>query len=327
MKKTVSVVLAVLLLLGLCACGDTAVKKADSLHIVTTIFPIYDWVRNVAGQGNNVEITMLLDSGVDLHSFQPTAQDILKVATCDLFLYVGGESDGWVQDALQEATNKNMVVMDLMDALGERVKEEEAVEGMEAHDHDDDHDQDEEAPEYDEHIWLSLRNAAFLVDQIAEALIRLDAAHEAAYRANAAAYGEKLQALDRQYAQAAANGAVDTLLFGDRFPFRYLTDDYGLTYFAAFSGCSAETEASFETVTFLAAKVDELGLGAVMTIEGTDHRIAQTIVQNTRLKDQRILTLDSLQSVTARDVQNGATYLSIMERNLLVLREALAGRG
>ena len=309
MKKTVAFLLAALLILGLCACGGTVSDtKTDSkkLQIVTTIFPIYDWVSAVTA-GTDAEITMLLDSGVDL-----------------LFLYVGGESDGWVEDALKTAANKNMTVLDLMEVLGDLVKEEETVEGMEETEEEDD---EEEGPEYDEHIWLSLKNAAVLTDRIAEALAGKDPAHAGTYRANAAAYAEKLRALDEAYAKAVADASVKTLLFGDRFPFRYLCDDYGLAYYAAFSGCSAETEASFETVAFLAGKVDELGLGAVLTIEGTDHRIAETIVQNTRTKDQRILTLDSLQSVTAKDVQSGASYLAIMEQNLSVLREALAVKG
>lgn len=326
MKRIIAFLLAALLILGLCACGGTVSDtKTDSkkLQIVTTIFPIYDWVSAVTA-GTDAEITMLLDSGVDLHSFQPSAQNILKVATCDVFLYVGGESDAWVKDALAEATNKNMTVLNLMEVLGDLVKEEETVEGMEETEEEDD---EEEGPEYDEHIWLSLKNAAFLTDRIVEALAEKDPAHAEAYRANAAAYVQKLRLLDEAYAKTVADASGRTLLFGDRFPFRYLCDDYGLSYYAAFSGCSAETEASFETVAFLAGKVDELGLGAVLTIEGTDHRIAQTIVQNTRTRDQRILTLDSLQSVTARDVQNGATYLSIMEKNLEVLREALSRQG
>lgn len=328
MKKAIAVLFAVLLILGLCACGgtvanDTRSNDTNTIEIVTTIFPVYDWLRNVAG--NHGRITMLLDSGVDLHSFQPTAQDILKIATCDLFVYVGGESDAWVEDALKEATNKNMVVLNLMEALGELAKEEETVEGMEAH--EEEGEEAEEGPEYDEHIWLSLKNAALLTERMGDALSKLDPAHADQYIQNAAAYAAQLKALDEQYAQAVADSEIRTLLFGDRFPFRYLVDDYGLAYYAAFLGCSAETEASFETVAFLAGKVDELGLNTVMTIEGTDHRIAQTIIQNTKTKDQRILSLDSMQSVTARDVQNGASYLTIMEKNLAVLREALGKKG
>ena len=325
MKRLISVLAAVLLVLGcLTACGAGPSRDAaapDRLRIVTTIFPEYDWVINILGENPaDAEVTLLLSNGVDLHSFQPSAKDILSISTCDLFIYVGGESDAWVDDALREAVNRDMVVIGLLDALGDAAKEEEQVEGMQ--EEADEEDEADEA-EYDEHVWLSLRNAAALVQRISEALQGVDAAHAETYRRNAAAYTDKLNVLDAAYRELVADAAVSTLLFGDRFPFRYLTEDYGLSYYAAFSGCSAETEASFETITFLAQKVDALSLHAVMTIDGTDHRIAETIVQNTQTKDQRILTLDSMQSVTANDIRGGTTYLSVMERNLAVLRDAL----
>ncbi len=340
MKKASSLIIAVLLIAScLSACssgGRQPAAEAGKLQIVTTIFPEYDWVMNILGDNPaKAEVTMLLDSGVDLHSFQPTAVDILKISTCDLFIYVGGESDEWVDDALQEATNKDMIVIDLLDVLGDAVKEEEVIEGMQEEDHDhehegeEDHDEDHDHEhedgevEYDEHVWLSLRNAAVLVNRISDAFQKLDPDHADAYKKNAAAYVEKLNALDAEYRAVVSAASVRTLLFGDRFPFRYLVDDYGLSYYAAFVGCSAETEASFETVAFLAGKVDELSLSAVLTIEGTDHRIAETIVQNTQTKGQQILTMDSMQSVTAKDVQNGTTYLSIMEKNLSALKDAL----
>ncbi len=323
-KRILSLCFAAVLIVGcLSACGSGGLPAADPgrLQIVTTIFPEYDWVMNVLGDNPaDAEVTMLLDNGVDLHSFQPTAADIMKISTCDLFIYVGGESDKWVDDALREATNGDMVVVDLLDVLGDAVKEEETVEGMQE---EDEHEQEEEETEYDEHVWLSLRNAAVLVDRISKAVQTVDPDNAEVYGANAAAYLEKLGALDAEYKAAVADASVSTLLFGDRFPFRYLTDDYGLDYYAAFVGCSAETEASFETVTFLARKVDELSLPAVLTIEGTDHRIAETIVQNTGTKDQRILTLDSMQATTAKDIANGTTYLSVMEKNLGVLKGAL----
>ena len=331
MKKAISILLAVVLMTGcLSACGSGSRQPAadtGKLQIVTTIFPEYDWVRNILGDNPaKADVTMLLDTGVDLHSFQPTAADILKISKCDLFIYVGGESDEWVADALKEATNRDMLVIDLLNVLGGAVKEEELVEGMQEEEHEDEEEQGEdhgEEVEYDEHVWLSLRNAAVLVDSISDALGKLDPDHAESYKQNSAAYIEKLNALDAEYRAAVSGASVTTLLFGDRFPFRYLTDDYGLAYYAAFVGCSAETEASFETITFLARKADELSLPAVITIEGTDHRIAETIVENTQTKDQRILTMDSMQSVTAKDVGNGVTYLSVMEKNLSVLKDAL----
>lgn len=299
--------------------GETEEASVDKLKIVTTIFPEYDWVRQIAGdQISNMELTMLLDNGIDLHSYQPTADDIMKISDCDIFVYVGGESDEWVEDALKEAVNKDMQVINLLEVLGDSVKTEEMVEGMQETEHD--HEHEEEA---DEHVWLSLKNAQTLSDAIASALETADPANKETYAANAASYVEKLAALDTQYQEAVNNASQKTLLFGDRFPFRYLVDDYGLSYYAAFAGCSAESEGSFETISFLAQKVDELGLKNVLTIEKSDQKITKTIIENTRDKNQNILTLDSMQSTTSDDVANGTTYLSVMENNLSVLKEAL----
>ena len=517
MKKITALLLALLMLVGVLAgCGkQNDTNKTDKLSIVTTIFPEYDWVKEILGdKADNAEITMLLDNGVDLHSYQPTADDIVKISDCDLFIYVGGESDGWVDDALKNATNKDMKVINLLDVLGDSVKTEEVVEGMQETEHDHDHskevstfeddevqdrslsdwagdwqsaypfaldgtlddafaamaeegemtadeyktyyqngyktditnidiegdhieftyedgkkvgsdykyvgyyiqnwstgtkaamyrfeteDKDSGAPVYiefndhmiepaaaehfhirmsnesfdaivdpenswptffpadmtgeeicehmeghdhdededheheegeeheheeekDEHVWLSLKNAEVLVNAISASLQELDPDNKDAYAANSDAYVKKLSALDADYQAAVDAAAYKTVLFGDRFPFRYLVDDYGLSYYAAFVGCSAETEASFETISFLAKKVDELKLPCVLTIEGAQHKIAETIVQNTTSKNQKVLTMDSMQSTTSKDVKNGTTYLSVMEKNLSVLKEAL----
>ena len=266
-----------------------------------------------------MDLTMLLDNGVDLHSYQPTADDIMKISDCDLFIYVGGESDAWVEDALKEAVNKDMKVINLLDVLGSSVKEEEVVEGME----EEEEDGAEEEPEYDEHVWLSLRNAKVLCKAIADDLAEIDTENADAYKDNEKAYADKLDELDKKYQETVDAASQKTVLFGDRFPFRYMVDDYGLSYYAAFVGCSAETEASFETITFLAGKTDELGLKNIMTIEKSDQKIAKTIIENTKEKNQGILTLDSMQSTTSDDVKKGATYFSIMESNLNVLQEAL----
>ncbi len=297
-------------------------NKTEKLEIVTTIFPEYDWVRQIAGDKvSDMDITMLLDNGVDMHSYQPTADDIMKISGCDLFIYVGGESDEWVNDALKEAVNKDMQVIDLLDVLGEQVKIEELVEGMQDAEHEEEEEHEEK--EYDEHVWLSLKNAETLCDAIAEALGNADPDNKAVYDTNKAAYIDQLVSLDNQYREVVDQASMKTLLFGDRFPFRYMVDDYGLSYYAAFAGCSAESEASFETISFLAKKIDELGLKYVMTIEKSDQKIAKTIIENTQNKDQSILTLDSMQSTTSADVANGMTYLSIMEGNLNILKEAL----
>ena len=507
MKKIIALVLVLALAVSLlAACGqentigeaNAAASQDDGkLRIVTTIFPEYDWVREILGdQADRADLTMLLDNGVDLHSYQPTADDIAKIADCDLFLYVGGESDEWVDDALKESTNPNQKVINLMEVLGGTTKTEEAMPGMQAeegHNHgyshfadsdvqdrtlsdwtgdwqsvypyleDDTLDQvmerkaengdktaeeyrsyyetgyktdvekividgnantmefvkngvsskatyqyksyqiydyesgnrgvryffeatsgdsgapkyvqfsdhgiapgkaehfhiyagnggfdalseemenwptyypsdmtgdeiaedmlEHEEKEYDEHVWLSLKNAKTLVGAIADALQELDPGNKDTYAANASAYIEELSTLDGAYQSAVDGAASKTVLFGDRFPFRYLVDDYGLRYYAAFAGCSAETEASFETVSFLAKKVDELGLPCVLTIEGKNHKLAETIVQSTAGKNQKVLTMDSMQSMTSKDAANGATYISVMEQNLSVLKEALS---
>ena len=328
---------------------STAEASGKKLKIVATIFPEYDWVRQILGdEAKNADITLLLDKGVDLHSYQPNAEDIAKISECDLFLYVGGESDGWVKDALKEGKNPDRKVINLLEALGNNTKEEEVVEGMQAEEEEGSKDsesevasqaaesqaagestaasaesEEEEGPEYDEHVWLSLRNAESICEVITEDLKSLDSAHAAVYEANLKKYTEQLDSLDQQYADAVKAAANKTLLFGDRFPFRYLVDDYGLDYSAAFVGCSADTEASFETVSFLAKKMDELGLKHVMTIEGPNKKIAETIIQNTKDKNQDILTLNSMQSTTEQDIESGETYLGIMQQNLEVLKKAL----
>ncbi len=476
--------------------SDVQTSEEGKIKVVTTIFPEYDWVRQIAGEkSETMDLTMLLDNGVDLHSYQPTAEDIMKISDCDLFIYVGGESDGWVKDALKEAVNKNMQVVNLLDVLKDSIKTEEAMPGMQAeegHNHGYSHFADsdvqdreltdwsgewqsvypyledgeldevmqkkaengdktaeeykdyyetgyktdvekividgekgsmefvkkgvsakafyeykghqvydyksgsrgvryffekadgaESAPkyvqfsdhgiapgkaehfhiysgnegfealseemenwptyypadmsgaeiaedmleheekEYDEHVWLSLKNAETLSSAIADALEKADPGNKDVYEKNVSDYIEKLKDLDIKYQDVTANAKQKTVLFGDRFPFRYLVDDYGLSYYAAFAGCSAESEASFETISFLAKKVDELGLKNVMTIEKSDQKIAKTIIENTKNKNQKILPLDSMQSTTSDDVKNGTTYLSVMEKNLEVLKEAL----
>ena len=325
-KKEIFTAAAVFMLgTGIFCAGSACAGEADesSLKIVTTIYPEYDWVMQIlGGRAAEADVTMLLDKGVDLHSYQPTVDDILTITTCDLFLYVGGESDQWVESALQESINPDLETVSLLQVLGEDAKEEAIVEGMQE-DEPEDASEDEPAdtPEYDEHVWLSLRNARILVDAIAQRIAALDPENESLYLDNAAAYQQKLQELDQKYRDAAERSELKTLLFADRFPFRYLTDDYGLSYYAAFAGCSAETEASFETVIFLAQKVDELGLGTILTIDGSDGKIAETVRENTMEKDQQILMMDSMQATKTTD---GTTYLAVMESNLEILQRALS---
>ena len=329
MKKFLALILSAALIVAVFAgCSSQNNENQNNenkkLSIVVSIFPIYDWVENVLGDdAENADVTMLLDTGADLHSYQPTADDIIKISTCDLFIYVGGESDGWAEDALKNATNKDMKAINLLDSLGDKAQEEELKEGMQGEEEEEEGEKEEEGPEYDEHVWLSVKNASFFVDEISKALQELDAEKADSFAENAKLYIEKLGVLDAQYQQAVDSAETKTLLFGDRFPFRYLVEDYGLDYYAAFIGCSAESEASFETVTFLANKVDELSLKNIMVIESSDKKIAETIIENTKNKNQQILVLNSMQSSTSADIKSGKTYLNIMTDNLEVIKEAL----
>ncbi len=313
-----------LCLLALCfvltACGAAPTESASGkTKIVTTIFPLYDWTRQIlGGRAEDVELTMLLDSGADLHNYQPTVEDMARISECDLFVYVGGESDEWVEDALKEVANKNRRVLNLMETFGGfggSLREEELLPGMAP--------DDEDETAYDEHIWLSLRNASACCGMIAETLEAMDVVTRA--ESGVDEYAEKLLALDAQYKKTVDAAPLHSVLFADRFPFRYLADDYGLDAYAAFQGCSAETEASFETIAFLSTTLDELELPAVLTTETADKRLAETVIRTSGRADAQILALDSMQSVTAADIASGADYLSIMENNLDVLRRALGG--
>lgn len=318
---TITSILCLILLTG---CGThTSAGSPDSgdkISIVCTTFPQYDWVREIIGSENETfRLTLLLDTGVDPHSYQPTARDIAMISSADLFIYTGGESEQWIEDILKEPFNPDLQAVSLLETLGDTAKEEETVEGMQERLFCA---EDDEA-EYDEHVWLSLKNAAFFVSVLSDAVGSLDEANAALYTENANKYIHDLNELDLQYEQCVSSAGFDTLLFGDRFPFRYLTEDYGIHYYAAFPGCSAETEAGFETITFLSEKLDTLHLGTILVIENSDTRIAETIRENTVSKDQKILVLHSIQSVTKAELESGFTYLGAMQDNLNILKQAL----
>ena len=298
--------------------------QRDKLKIVCADFPQYDWMREILGShANAADLVLLQKNGTDPHNFQPSAADIAQISDCDLFLYIGGESDSWAKDAVANAINPEMKHLSLLENIGSEAKAEERKEGMDGHDEPDADEPDGNEPEYDEHAWLSLPRAQAFCQTAALQLGVLDPEHAADYQANAEAYNKKLDELDNSFAELADSAKQKTLLFGDRFPFRYFVDDYGLDYYAAFPGCSAETEASFETIVFLAEKVDTLGLDTVYTIDDSDGRIAQTIIDNTKEKNQQIAVLNSMQSVTEKQIQDGATYLSLMQENYQVLKANL----
>jgi zinc transport system substrate-binding protein len=295
------------------------VITGKNLSITATIFPQYDWVYQILGEKAQFkEISLIINNRIDLHSFQPSVSDIAKISTSDLFIYVGGESDVWAEAVLEQAVNPDMVVINLLQLLGDDALINEDIDDGHHHHHHHHHDD-----EFDEHVWLSLRNAVIFTNAIAEALSALDPELSETYKENAAKLVERLVSLDLEYKQVVSNASGDTLIFADRFPFRYLLNDYGINFYAAFSGCSAETEASFRTITFLARKLDELRLTSVMVTESADKSIAETIISSSTDKNQQILVLDSMQSSNDVDRQQGVTFISIMESNLEVLKAAL----
>lgn len=325
MKRWMLLCLSLLVLAGCAPAPSQGEQREEKkkLSVVTTVFPAYDWVREIAGENSQgVDVTWLMKNGVDVHSYQPTVEDLVNISNCDVLVYVGGESESWMEEALAQGGKEGRVVVNLMEELGDRVKEEEPLPGVEE-DHDHQHEEEHEH-ETDEHIWLSVKNAAFLTQILAQKLGQADPAHAQTYLDGQSAYQTKLEQLDQAYQTMVQGAKYDTVLFCDRFPFRYLLDDYGIRYYAAFAGCSAETEASFETVAFLADRLESEDLPAVLILEGSSEDLASTIIRNTPSQDQQILVLDSMQAVSPQQVEAGASYLGLMEENLTVLQAALA---
>ncbi len=361
--------------------GAPAAPDVERLNIITTIFAPYDFVRQIVG--DKADVTMLLPPASESHSFEPTPQDIIKINDSDVFIYVGGDSDAWVDGILESVDVSNKEIITLMDCV--EVVEEEVVEGMEpdehdhaheeeagyAHEEDADHELEDEADHaheeeadhaheeeadhaheeeadiaheeehahegeeagheeehehegeivYDEHVWTSPRNAKLIVQKISNALCALDTANSAAYQANTAAYLTELDALDAQFKEVVASAARKTIVFGDRFPFRYFADAYGLTYSAAFVGCSTETEASPATVKFLIDKVNAENIPVVFHIELGNENMTNAICEETGAKS---LLLHACHNITRDDFLAGTTYVDLMKNNVETLREALA---
>jgi len=302
--------------------------NTEKVTIISTIFPQYDWIRHIVGEENRdrFDLTLLISSGVDLHNYNPSVQDIARIKTSDVIVYVGGHSDDWLKDVLRDA-DPDIITLNLMDVLGEALGDEHMLEGFcdddscdDDHDHTDNHDE----THADEHVWLSLRRAKIICAAIADMLSDLDADNAQEYRDNANAYIASLSALEADYQAAVDAAKIRSLVFADRFPFRYMMADYGLDHYSAFSGCSSETEASFVTVISLANRLNQIGTNVVLVTESSDQSIARTVINSSDAKNQNILVLDAVQSVTSADIQNGVTYLSIMEKNLDVLKQALS---
>lgn len=319
MKKIVSFLIVSLLILGVFSGCKTTKNDAD-LKIVTTSFSAYDWTRNILGDNfENADLMLISDNGVDMHSYQPTAEDIVKISTADIFIFVGGVSDDWTNQALKNTKNSNTIVINMLNSVGDFALGEEIVEGME-HQHEED---TEHGNEFDEHIWLSLKNAQIICGEIKDALCKVDNENAEQYNKNFNDYKEKIKTLDAKYKDMLQKSNKKPLIFADRFPFRYFTEDYKISYYAAFPGCSTDTDASFNSVIFLANKIDKSDVKHIFVIEGSDEKIAKTVAKNTKHKNQEILSLNSMQSVTKSQIENGLTYLSVMEKNISLIIKAL----
>jgi zinc transport system substrate-binding protein len=311
MRKISCIVISLLILLcGFSSCKElTAADKG--FNIVTTGFAPYDFARQIAAGKAN--LTMLLSPGAESHSYDPSPQDIIKIQKSKVFIYVGGESDAWVDKILASIDTSKVKNITLMDCV--ELVEEETVDGMQAE------SEEEEGTAYDEHVWTSPRNAELIVQKISEALCELDAENAEEYKKNTAEYIEKLKGLDSKLKAVVAEGLRKTIIFGDRFPFRYFAEAYGLTYYAAFPGCSTETEPSAATVKFLIDKVKAEKIPVVFHIEMGNEKMTRVISEATGAK---VLQLHACHNISRDDFKNGVSYLDIMEKNAEALREALA---
>ena len=305
-KRFVSCAVIICMLGALASCGVQE-PPGDELSVVTTIFAPYDFARAVAG--DLVQVTMLLPPAGESHSFEPTPQDIVRIRNCGVFVYVGGESDAWVERILSAMDTSKIQVVTLMDCV--EVVDEELKEGMEG----------EDDTEPDEHVWTSPKNAGLITRKIADAMCAADPENAAAYQANTAKYLAELETLDGEFRKLVEGAVRKTIAFGDRFPFRYFTDAYGLDYCAAFPGCSTETEASVNTVLFLIGKIRAEGIPVVFHAELSNENMARAIGRAT---GARVLQLHACHNISRADYEAGKTYLDLMAENLEALRQALA---
>jgi len=312
MKKILILILTFILFgVGGCKQNKEIVTHGANgkLNVTTTNFPPFDFVRNIAK--DKVNLFMLLPPGAESHSFEPSPKDIIKIQNSGIFIYTGGESDAWVDRILESLNTSKMKIIRMMDAV--TAVEEETVEGMEEED-------GEEETAYDEHVWTSPRNAILIVGAITDALCEVDSANADFYRQNAADYIKKLAQLDSAFNNVSAGAKRRTIVFADRFPFRYFTDAYGLKYYAAFPGCSTETEPSAATVKFLIDKIKAEKIPVVFHIELSNEKMADTISGETGAKK---LLLHACHNISKKDFDAGLGYLDFMRGNVENLREAL----
>ena len=311
MKKLLTILITAALLCGLCGCAAAASSEpGEGLAIVTTVFPAYDFARQIAGE--RATLTLLLPPGAESHSFEPTARDMIRIQQSDLFFLTGGESEAWAEELLESGDNiRSLAMLDCVNALEEEVKE-----GMQAVEEEE----EEEGPEYDEHVWTSPKNAIAICSALCDTLCEIDPEGESVYRENLRAYTAELEALDAAFREVVAQASHHTVIFADRFPARYFVEEYGLDYFAAFPGCAEDTEPSARTVAYLIDRVREEQLPAVFYIEFSNEKMADQICEDTGCGK---LLFHSCHNVSAEDLKNGTSYLELMRQNVSALKEAL----
>lgn len=316
MKKKVFIILFIsiftFLLVG---CGKKEETKKYS--IVVTNFPCYDFARAIVKDSEEIDIKMLLKPGSEIHDFDPTPQDIINIENSDLFIYVGGESDTWVDSIIDDIDKDKTKIIKLMDFVPLLV--EEAKEGMEEENHEEEHN-DEHEEEYDEHVWTSPKNAIKIIEGLSKVISQIDEENSELYLNNAKNYIEELKKIDAEIREIVNNSSKKLLIFGDRFPFRYFTNEYGLDYYAAFNGCSESSEASAKTIAFLVDKIKSNNINYILKIELSSEKIALALKNET---NKEIRTFNSAHNITQKDFDKGVTYVDIMKDNIVVLREVL----
>ncbi len=323
MKIKKLVVLAAAAALIFCGCSP-ADNGTEGMTILTADFAEYDWVREILGDNpSGIRLERLNEGGQDMHSYQPSVKDMVKISDCSLLIYAGGESEFWIDEAAESSDKSPESILSLMKVLAHDPELSERYEGTAGvHDHEHEHHHEE----YDEHMWLSLKAAPVFIEKITEAICALDPVNSTYYEKNSRNYREKIKDLDGEYekvAEAAREKGDAFILVADRFPFVYLTEDYRLSHMAAFPGCSAETEASFATILDLSDAIDNHSPGGILVLKKSDTALAQTVIKNSSLKELPVLRLDDMQSVTADDIESGCSFLSIMEENLLYVYSSI----
>lgn len=319
MKKILKLLFVTTLIfsiVGLTGCNNN--ENDSKLTIISTSFPGYDFARAITKDATDTSVRMLLKPGAETHDFEPTPKDIKDIKNSDIFIYVGGDSDEWIEDILDDIDTNKTKIIKLMDLVN--LKKEEVIEGMEEHEEEHHHDDDEEEVEYDEHVWTSPSNAITIINKIKDEIIKIDNDNKSTYEENTKNYTNEINNISKEIKNVVDNSKRKELIFADRFPLRYFVDEYNLTYYAAFPGCSEQTEASAKTIAFLINKVKEDNVPVVFHIELSNGKIANAISKETNAK---VLEFNAAHNISQSDFDAGVTYTDIMRKNISVLKEAL----